>query len=127
MAGLLCNRFTYRPSSGPVYTPARYGMAVYEDVWVSVPGEGLSLHAYWIPAAAEGARTLVYFHGMTGNMGHRLGLVAKLRAALRCNVFIFSYRGFGRSGGAPSERGIERDCEVGAGAGADCGRRSSAT
>jgi fermentation-respiration switch protein FrsA (DUF1100 family) len=50
----------------------------------------------------------LFCHGNGGNISHRLdSLVIFHRLGL--NVFIFDYRGYGRSRGRPSEQGTERD------------------
>jgi abhydrolase domain-containing protein 13 len=57
--------------------------------------------------------TLFYFHANAGNLGHRLPIAKVLQEILPCNVFLLSYRGYGRSEGEPSEHGIRMDAEAG--------------
>ena len=45
-------------------------------------------------------------------MGTRLPFIATLFENTGANIFVFSYRGYGFSGGSPSEEGIRRDCLV---------------
>jgi pimeloyl-ACP methyl ester carboxylesterase len=52
------------------------------------------------------------FHGNGGNAGHRVPLAKVFFAKLRCNVLMLSYRGYGRSDGAPSERGLRVDAQT---------------
>jgi len=69
--------------------------------------DGTLLRGWWIPA--PGARgTVLYCHGNAGNIGDRLESVLALHR-LAVNVFIFDYRGYGKSAGVPSERGTYRD------------------
>jgi fermentation-respiration switch protein FrsA (DUF1100 family) len=86
-------------------TPADWGMA-YEDV--NFPAaDGAALHGWYIPR--EGARQVVLFlHGNAGNISHRGESVAIFHA-LGLDVFIFDYRGYGRSSGKPSEAGLYDD------------------
>lgn len=41
----------------------------------------------------------------TGNMGHRIPLARKFNVEFKCNVFMLSYRGYGKSDGHASELG----------------------
>ncbi|KAG4301723.1 hypothetical protein PCK1_002208 [Pneumocystis canis] len=79
----------------------------YEDVVLSTP-DGISLHAY-LSIYNNSRPTFIYFHANAGNMGHRLPIVKHLYYDLKCNVLIFSYRGYGHSTGTPSENGIMID------------------
>src|SRR3989338_8464485 len=64
--------------------------------------DNVSLHGWFIPK--QGARSTVLFaHGNAGNIGHRLEKIRILHD-LGVNVFIFDYRGYGESGGRPSEK-----------------------
>ena len=51
---------------------------------------------------------MLFLHGNAGNISHRGESVAIFHA-LGVDVFIFDYRGYGRSGGRPSEDGLHRD------------------
>lgn len=84
--------------------PADYGLAA-EEVWLEAPGSP-RLHGWFCPAG--GGNLLLFCHGNAGNISHRLDNVLRLvRAGL--GVFIFDYRGYGRSEGRPSEEGIYAD------------------
>lgn len=86
-------------------TPADWGMA-YEDVNFSA-ADGVALHGWYIPR--EGAQqVLLFFHGNAGNIAHRGESVAIFHE-LGLDVFIFDYRGYGRSSGTPSEAGLYDD------------------
>jgi len=56
--------------------------------------------------------TLLFFHGNAGNISHRLDHVIKLREKMDCNVFLVSYRGYGKSDGTPSEIGLTLDAQT---------------
>ena len=53
------------------------------------------------------APTLIYFHGNAGNIGHRLLNAHLVYTYSGCNVLLVEYRGYGRSEGSPSEKGIK--------------------
>lgn len=74
--------------------------------------DGVRLHG-WFARAAEpqnnsSAPTLLFFHGNAGNITHRLPNIASL-VQLGIQVFIFDYRGYGKSQGRPTEQGVYAD------------------
>ncbi|CAG2164364.1 unnamed protein product [Oppiella nova] len=56
--------------------------------------------------------TIVYFHGNAGNIGHRLQNCYELYHEIGCNILLVEYRGYGLSGGHPSERGLYLDASA---------------
>jgi fermentation-respiration switch protein FrsA (DUF1100 family) len=99
------NRLLFFPSPTLEATPAAHGMVFEEATFETNDGE--RLHGWWVPAEKPRA-TLLFFHGNAGNISHRLDLVEIFRG-LGLNVFLFDYRGYGRSTGKPSEDGLYRD------------------
>ena len=101
-----------------IYQPIKYPNGLWDtsnmplpiaDVWFKAE-DGVKLHGWYIPS--EGAvGTLLFFHGNAGNITHRLENVFFLHH-LKLNVFIFDYRGFGRSEGDPDEEGIQLDAQA---------------
>lgn len=53
--------------------------------------------------------TFLMFHGNAGNRYHRLEWLQLLREELGVNVCMVDYRGYGGSGGTPTEAGIKYD------------------
>ncbi len=73
--------------------------------------DGIKLHAWWIPV--EGAEfTLLAFHGNAANLPNRADIFSVLRGA-PLNILAVEYRGYGKSEGSPSEKGIYRDARAG--------------
>ncbi|MGH8584227.1 MAG: alpha/beta hydrolase [Gammaproteobacteria bacterium] len=108
-AGLLYlfqEQMVFIPARRLVATPQALGLR-YEDVRIEAGDEGISLHGWYVPAAVR-APTLLYLHGNAGNVSHRLVPLQVLHA-LGLNVLIIDYRGYGLSGGRPSEEGTYRD------------------
>jgi len=99
------DRLFYFPTSTLVTSPDRHGLA-YDDVEL-VAEDGVALHGWFVPAA-EARATLLFFHGNGGNISHRIDSL-KIFHELDLSVFILSYRGYGRSGGRPSEAGTRLD------------------
>ena len=108
-------RFIFFPQSLVERTPADLGLA-YENVYFETR-DGRKLNGWFVPAPQSGAAsdmgnsdvTLLWFHGNAGNMGHRVDDLALFHHLLGVNVFIIDYRGYGRSQGKPSEKGVYRD------------------
>lgn len=79
--------------------------------------DGRRLHGWWVhpPVSSElpaaDGPVLLYFHGNAGNLSHRATAVAAL-AHLGLRVFIFDYRGYGRSEGRPGETGLYEDARA---------------
>jgi fermentation-respiration switch protein FrsA (DUF1100 family) len=51
----------------------------------------------------------VWFHGNAGNISHRVENIKLLHDKVKVNIFIFDYRGYGRSEGSVSEAGTYQD------------------
>jgi uncharacterized protein len=77
-----------------------------------VASDGVKLHG-WFFSAAHPRASLLHAHGNAGHIGHRLFLVRPLLDS-GVSVFLFDYRGYGRSDGTPSEQGLYRDAEAAA-------------
>lgn len=105
---LMQGRLLYLPAAQWVATPADVGMA-FESVALSTD-DGLTLDAWWIPAEAQRG-VLLFCHGNAGNISHRLESIRQFRQ-LGLSVFIFDYRGYGRSQGQPSEAGTYQDVQA---------------
>ena len=89
-------------------TPAQLGLP-YEDLRLKT-SDGIGLHGWFVPAApARG--TVLFLHGNAGNISHRLDSVQMFHR-LGYDILIFDYRGYGNSGGTPSEEGTYRDADA---------------
>lgn len=110
LRGRFQHRQTFLPDRYPngVWDPRPFGLPA-TDLWFEAD-DGVRLHGWWIPhRKARG--TVLYFHGNTGSIAHQLGTFRHLRR-LRANILGFDYRGYGRSEGDPSERGLYRDARA---------------
>lgn len=101
-------RSIFYPSKIIEFNPSDVGLE-YEDVLFKTQ-DRIELHGWFIPKANSYA-TVLYCHGNAGNISHRLE-IAKMFNAKSLNFFIFDYRGFGRSKGAPSEQGTYLDAQA---------------
>ena len=90
-------------------TPADAGLA-FEDVEL-VTADSVRLHGWWIPAGGPAGRAVIVCHGNAGTVAERLDH-ARLFHRIGLGVLLFDYRGYGRSGGRPSEAGTYRDMDA---------------
>lgn len=101
----LVNFFAFHPQPGNQVDPHFIDPTVQEIFFVS--SDGIKLQAFYIPRP-ESNRVVLFLHGNAGNASHRLGDAVQL-ANLGTNVFLLSYRGYGKSEGEPSEDGLYLD------------------
>lgn len=103
-------KLLYRPI---LFHPARYPEGYYDiesidgiapiDVYFKA-ADGTRLHAWFFKL--DGAeRTILFHHGNAANLTTRLGLI-QLQLRAGASVFIYDYRGFGRSECIPDTKGI---------------------
>jgi fermentation-respiration switch protein FrsA (DUF1100 family) len=108
LAWFFQRRLIYFPDAGPVERPTGPGWDGLEDV--EIPTEdGVTLCAWYLPG--PGDLTALVFHGNAGHRGHRTELVQGLRR-LGLGVLLPDYRGYGGSGGTPSEEGLYADARA---------------
>jgi len=106
---LLEKRLIYFPFRALEVTPKELGLR-YEEARL-VAGDGVALHGWFLPV--EGSRfTVLVCHGNAGNISHRLDRAMLMHAKLKTDVFLFDYRGYGLSEGAPDEQGTYRDARA---------------
>jgi len=81
-----------------------------QDVWLET-NDRVKLHAWWIPCAGSRLATL-FLHGNAGNITHRAAHARDIAAA-GSSLLLADYRGYGKSGGRPTEAGLYADAEAG--------------
>ncbi|UCG19809.1 MAG: alpha/beta hydrolase [Deltaproteobacteria bacterium] len=81
----------------------------FEDIWFT-SSDAVRLHGWLIPASSPDY-LLLFCHGNAGNISHRLDNVRLLHNR-GISVFIFDYRGYGRSQGRINEKGFYLDSEA---------------
>jgi fermentation-respiration switch protein FrsA (DUF1100 family) len=99
------NFFIFYPDRSIETVPANWGLN-YEDVSFEA-GDGTRLHGWFFPLPGKGP-TILFCHGNAGNISHRIENV-KLLLDYGLQVFLYDYRGYGSSGGRPSEAGLYQD------------------
>ena len=98
----------YFPDKHVEPTPTAVGLD-FEEIWF-VSDDDNNLHGWWIPhSEARGA--VIMCHGNGGDIADRLYVAEDLHA-LKLNVFLFDYRGFGNSKGLSTEKGLYTDARA---------------
>ncbi|MBF6174356.1 alpha/beta hydrolase [Nocardia blacklockiae] len=102
------NALTFLPERQVTVTPRQLGLP-YEDLYFTA-ADGVRLNG-WFVRAARPIGHILFAHGNAGNIGDRSPVLALLAAA-GFDVLVFDYRGYGRSAGRPSERGVYLDARA---------------
>ena len=111
---VLFENYLVYPGRSP--RPAAYEATFeFEDVYFTAE-DGTKLHGWMIPyknGEMLSDRYVLFCHGNAANVSSANGGVAKVMGeAMKANLFIFDYRGFGKSEGKPSEAGIKSDTDA---------------
>lgn len=105
------NKLFYFPTKDMPGTPEERGL-VFENVTFSTSDQ-VKLHGWFLPVAKGQSvkGTVVFSHGNAGSIGHHLPFTDWLPRN-GYQLLMYDYRGFGKSGGAPSREGLIRDVEA---------------
>lgn len=99
------NFFIFYPQKAFDFEPESFQLE-YRDAYFTTQ-DGKTLHGWFFPGQKDHP-VILHFHGNAGNISHRLDLIRHF-VEKGLPVFIFDYRGFGKSQGRPSEQGLYRD------------------
>ena len=108
MSGAMEQRLLYFPDRQLVATPAIFDLS-FEEVTLTT-SDNVQLHGWSVPGE-KGKPVVLFFHGNAGNISHRAASV-EIFHRLGMNVFIFDYRGYGKSQGEPDENGLYADARA---------------
>lgn len=99
------NSFVFHPDKSFRVCPAQLGLFAQNIHFQA--RDGVRLHGWFFKGRKKGP-VMLFCHGNAGNISHRL---ENIKAILKhgFSVFIFDYRGYGKSAGNPSEQGIYSD------------------
>jgi hypothetical protein len=100
-----------------IYFPFQYPQGFWQvqgqlgagDVWLRT-SDGVRLHGWWL-APPEARVVTLFLHGNAGNVTHRAGHIQEITAAGSA-LLVLDYRGYGRSEGRPTEKGLYADAEA---------------
>lgn len=97
-------RALFFPSRDLHTLPSDVGLPC-EDVWLS--SGGYRLHGWFLPGPSRGV--VLWLHGNAGNISDRLLQVKAMKEELGVSSLLVDYRGYGKSAGIPSEKGLYED------------------
>ena len=89
-----------------VLTPGEIGLDWREVAFTTA--DGVRLDGWFLPASAPHLGSVLFLHGNAENISTHIASVAWLPGA-GFDVFLFDYRGYGRSQGEPSLDGLQED------------------
>ena len=106
----LVDHLLYYPMPYPQGNWDAQAAASAQDVWLTTK-DGVRLNAWWFSMPDARFATL-FLHGNAGNVTHRIDHAQAIRLAGSA-VLVVDYRGYGKSKGRPSERGLYEDADAG--------------
>lgn len=104
-----CTNYIFYPMKDHVLTPGAIGV-MYEDIFVET-ADNLLLHGWKLSSEGETEGTLLFFHGNAENISTHFANVYWL-VAHGYDVYIFDYRGYGKSEGEAELDPIIDDMEL---------------
>ena len=105
---LFQSKMIYFPTSSIDMTPRHIDLD-YDEVDFTAD-DSTKLNGWFIPNENH-IGVILFCHGNAGNISHRLETI-RIFHDLGLSVFIFDYRGYGKSDGKPSENGTYLDVEA---------------
>ncbi len=114
LSPFLAEFLLFQPSRGdPGAPPTLQGVAGRAITLTTA--DGIDIRAWWYELEGNGgdrAPMVLFFHGNAGDISHRTPIAeGLLREGL--SVLLLEYRGYGGSGGRPSEKGLHQDALAG--------------
>ncbi len=102
-----CSNVFYQPTKKHFLDPVQFKLT-YEDVYFKSQ-DGTSLHGWFFKARTKEVKgTVVQFHGNAENIStHFFSLIWMIDQGY--NLFTFDYRGYGKSEGEGSQKGVYED------------------
>lgn len=101
----IVNFFIFYPQVHFDSLPSNWGLH-YEEIFFQAE-DNIKLHGWYFPAKRE-MPLILFCHGNAGNISHCLPVIEQMNER-GLPVFIFDYRGYGKSEGSPTEKGIYMD------------------
>ncbi|MDZ7699728.1 MAG: alpha/beta fold hydrolase [Deltaproteobacteria bacterium] len=99
------NFFVFHPHNKLDFSPSDWDLKGESVAFRAA--DGTRLHGWFFPPE-KNEPVILFSHGNAGNISHRLDNVKRL-AERGLGVFVYDYRGYGKSQGSPSEAGIYQD------------------
>ena len=106
------SNLVFMPSKDVIETPEVMGIK-FENIQITTR-DNVNLDSWFVPAKDNdlvGKGVILFCHGNGGNISNRISYLPIFRE-LGLATFLFDYRGYGKSGGTPSEEGTYADVEA---------------
>lgn len=104
---LMQRNLMYKPEKH-ILSPKQYGLENFKEINV-VSEDGIALQTWFLESKNKNAPLLVYFHGNAQNISGHFELLNSFAQLSDYSILAINYRGYGRSGGKPSEKGLYKD------------------
>ena len=105
----MVNSFAFFPDKDSVLSPEKLPPSAQE---VTIPtSDGIKIQGIYFKRDNNPGRVIIYFHGNAGNLYHRIDESVMLMKS-GWDVLLIGYRGYGKSEGSPSEKGVYKDGEA---------------
>ena len=109
LSNAACTSFIFQPQTKHYYTPGTVDVA-YEDIYLQVRSD-IKLHGWKLLADKEAKGTVLFFHGNAVNISTHIANVYWL-TQFGYDVYLFDYRGYGKSDSYPELGNILHDNET---------------
>lgn len=106
------SNLVFMPSKDVIETPEMLGIK-FENIQITTR-DNVNLDSWFVPAKDNdlvGKGVILFCHGNGGNISNRISYLPIFRE-LGLATFLFDYRGYGKSGGTPTEEGTYADVEA---------------
>ncbi len=102
------NRFAFFPDTNSAVSPDRLPTSARELTITT--SDGIKIQGIHFRSPERLEKLIIYFHGNAGNLYHRIDESTMLMKS-GWDVLLIGYRGYGKSEGSPSEKGVYIDGE----------------
>jgi len=114
LVALACYGALWLYANRSIYYPIKYPQGFWdlqtelraEDVWLHT-ADGVRIHGWWV-RQGTGHLVTLYLHGNAGNVTYRYSRIREIAAA-GSSILMLDYRGYGKSRGWPTEKGLYTD------------------
>jgi fermentation-respiration switch protein FrsA (DUF1100 family) len=103
---MIANRAIYYPEKYPLGDWEQQSVFHAEDVWLRAR-DGVKIHG-WMVKRPEAKLVTLFLHGNAGNITHRWRHLREIETSL----LLIDYRGYGKSEGRPTEKGLYADADA---------------
>ncbi len=104
------DKMVFYPTDDFSVLPDQLGLT-FENVQINIDDSTVLHGWYFPPKDSSKLKAVLFCHGNAGNISHRLETAQYLHE-LGVAVFMFDYRGYGKSTGEPTEDGVYDDAET---------------